>query len=308
MPRDLKDRLRGLVRRGRPESEPVGSQPATSRSPDPEPADSPPPVQEEEAPAKPEWEYIPEGWSRVDQDERIAGWNVADVARAHRANWGSFRAAVDGSGPLGVYHEVPAGAPVGREDPEAQNMVMSFGYALALAAHHKDRVSVLDWGGAVGHYYVLAKALLPDVEVDYHCKEVPALCTEGRALLPEVRFYEDDPPTLPYDLVVASGSLQYSRDWAATLGFLAGTTSGYLFVSRLPIARKAPPFVVLQRAYAYGYGTEYAGWVLNRDELLLAARSAGVELMREFVSGAWFAVPGAPEETIAHRGFLFRPT
>jgi putative methyltransferase (TIGR04325 family) len=306
MPRDLKDRLRGLVGRIRPESEPVASRAATSGTPQPEPPDSP--AVEAEPTAKPEWEYIPEGWSRVDEDERIAGWDVTDVARAHRTNWSSFIAAVDGSGPLGVYHEVPAGAPVGREDPEAQNMVLSFGYALALAAHHKDRISVLDWGGSVGHYYVLARALLPDVEIDYHCKEVPALCREGRALLPEVRFYEDDPPTLPYDLVMASGSLQYSRDWAATLGFLARTTSGYLYVSRLPIAREAPPFVVVQRAYAYGYGTEYAGWVLNRDELLAAARSAGVELMREFVSAAWFAVPGAPEETIAHRGFLFRPT
>jgi putative methyltransferase (TIGR04325 family) len=307
MRRDLKNRLRGLVGRVRSEPEPLGSRAATS-TPEPEPADSPPTTPQQEVSAKPEWEYIPDGWSGVDQDEQIVGWDVRDVARAHRANWDSFLAAVGGSGPLGVYHEVPAGAPVGREDPEAQNMVMSFGYVLALAAHRKDRISVLDWGGAVGHYYVIAQALLPDVEIDYHCKEVPALCQEGRALLPEVRFYEDDPPALPYDLVMASGSLQYSRDWAATLTFLAGTTSGYLYVSRLPVAREAPAFVVVQRAYAYGYGTEYAGWVLNRDELLGVARSAGVDLMREFVSAAWFAVPGAPEETIAHRGFLFIPT
>jgi hypothetical protein len=62
---------------------------------------------------------------------------------------------------------------------------------------------------------------------------------------------------------------------------------------------------VLQRANAYGYATEYLGWVLNRDELLDAALDAGLELEREFVLQPGWLIAGAPDE-VSHAGFLFR--
>src|SRR5207244_1157808 len=84
-----------------------------------------------------------------------------------------------------------------------------------------------------------------------------------------------------YDLVLSSSSLHCSEDWRGTLAGLARATAGYLYLTRVPLARRAPSFVVLQRAQRHGYGTEYLGWVLNRDELLGAAREAGLELVRE---------------------------
>ena len=53
--------------------------------------------------------------------------------------------------------------------------------------------------------------------------------------------------------------------------------------------------------------TEYLGWVLNRDELLEQAAAAGLELVREVLLPAWLPAPGAPEEPVGHRGFLFAP-
>jgi hypothetical protein len=64
---------------------------------------------------------------------------------------------------------------------------------LARTGHGRERISVLDWGGGVGQYFPLARALLPEVKIDYHCKDVPVLASVGRELLPEISFYDDDP-------------------------------------------------------------------------------------------------------------------
>ena len=266
------------------------------------------PAAEPAASKPPEWEYVPEGWERQRRDPSVKGWDVQAVADAYRAKWPSYVAALAGTRPLGVYHEVPAGEAVAGEDASAHNMLVSYAYVLALTARRKQRVSLLDWGGGPGHYLALSRAVLPDVEIDYSSRDVPALTAYGRELFPEATFYDDDSCLeRRYDLVLASGSLQYSEDWPRTLAGLGRAAGEYLYVTRLPVARAAPSFVVLQRAYDYGYETEYVGWVLNRDELLRAAASAGLELVREFLLEARFSAAGAPEDPVGHRGFLFRP-
>jgi putative methyltransferase (TIGR04325 family) len=277
----LKDRRRPPVREA-------------ARPPEPVPADAAPP---------PEWEYVPEGWARG-----APGWDVEAIARAYREKWPSFLAAVTGAGPLGVDHEVPAGTPVPRDDRDAQFHVLAFAYALALAAAGKRQVSMLDWGGGPGHYAVLGEALLPPgVELDYTSRDLAALVALGGELLPQHTFAADDSPLdRRYDLVVASSSLQYHERWQETLARLAAVADDYLLVTRVPVALRSRSFVVLQRAYAYGYETEYLGWVIDRDELVEVARAAGAELQRELVLPALLSADGAPEAPVEHRGFLFR--
>ena len=273
---------------------PVVAAPAVEPEPaiaDPEPA--PPP----------HWEYVPEGFDRP-----AKGWNVAAISKAYREKWPAFLAAVEGTNPLGVSHEMPRAEDIGFEDLGAHNTVVSFAYVLALAARGRDRVSLLDWGGGIGHYLPLARAILPGVEIDYHCKDVTVLVEHGRELFPEAGFYDDDSCLdREYDLVLASGSLQYATDWQATLAALARASAGLLYVTRAPVALRAPSFVVLQRAYDYGYDTEYLGWVFNRDELVSVAGAAGATLVREFLVAAHIEADGAPESPVGHRGFLFAP-
>ena len=134
-----------------------------------------------------------------------------DRARVYREKWASFLAATEGPGPLGVNHEIPLGNPVPRDDLDAQQTVLVFGYVLARAAGGKARVSLLDWGGGPGHYAVLARALLPDAELDYHSRDLPPLVALGRELLPHDSFHADDGCLdESYDLVVASSSIQYA--------------------------------------------------------------------------------------------------
>jgi len=273
------------------------------RRPD-EPAEPKPADAEPEA--EPEWEYVPDGWARTVTDTRVKGWDVAAVARAYRDKWPAFARSLEGAKPLGVYHEIGAGEEITGEDAAAHNLVLTFAYVAALAAHGRRRLTFLDWGGGLGHYGAIARAVLP-VEVDYHCREVPQIAAAARETGAAGRYVSDDSwADRTYGLVMASGSLQYAEDWRAQLGALAGVCDGYLYVTRLPYARSAPSFHVLQRAYRYGYETEYVGWVLNRDELLAHASALGLELEREFVIDAWLSARGAPEDPIGHRGFLFR--
>lgn len=260
------------------------------------------------APVEPasEWEYVPGGWERDRPTDRESGWDREDVALAYREKWPSFLAAIDGPGSLGVGHEVPTGTLVDRRDILNQNAVLVFAYALSRAAGTRLRLSVLDWGGATGHFYELARRLFPELELDYYCRELPAVCAVGRELQPAVTFFETDECfDRRYDIVIASNAIQYVKDWEQLLVKLAASSSGWTFLTKVPVTTRCTSFVVQQRADAYGYSTEYAGWVFNDKEFLTGARAIGLELEREFVLLDPLPISGAPDAP-SHAGFLFR--
>lgn len=249
-----------------------------------------------------EWEYLPQGWQR----DRAPGegWNDASVAEAQERHWPTLVRNLQGAGPLGVSHFLRSEA---REDRGDHNAMMSFGYVLARAARKKDVLSVLDWGGSLGHYRLYGAALLPEVAIDYHCFEVPRLCEVGRRLQPQARFYDDEAEVLRrrYDLVVSSSSLHYFENWHDAARKLAAATGGLLYVARLQTILKGDSFVVVQRPYASGYHTEYLSWFIGRDELVRCLEESGLELLREFIYAEDWAIRGAPAKGES-RGFLFR--
>ncbi len=252
-----------------------------------------------------EWSYAPQGWAEEHTNTAGPGWDVESVARMYAERWPAFIDNLQGTDPLGSLHVVPLGSSLPREDLTSHNMAMVFAYALALSAHMTEAVSILDWGGALGHYHALARVLVPDIELDYHCKELPAVCEQGRRVSPEVTFHEStDCLEQTYDLVLASGAIQYAENWSELLAQLAGAAHRYLLITKVPVT-EAPSFVVLQRGYRYGYDTAYLGWALNRDEIRHAAQTAGLVLVREFFLSAPVEVSDAPGP-IQHVGFLFK--
>jgi putative methyltransferase (TIGR04325 family) len=260
--------------------------------------------------AAPEWEYVPEGWSRP-----VRGWNVSSIAELEQARWVEQAEQAN-------RHRLP-----GRDDGESpselgdlsrHNFAVTNAYAFALAAVGRDSLSVLDWGGSVGQFHATARRLLPETELEYHVKEVPATCAVGRRTNPSVHFHEDDACLKrAYDLVFLACALQYVEDWQRHLARLAEATGRYLYVTRLPIVFERPSFVVMQRGARHGYEADFLSWVLNRSELLSAATEAGLTLVHEFLpgedlvrealTGERVQIRGAPEQ-FESRGFLFRPT
>lgn len=227
-----------------------------------------------------EWEYLPDGWS-TNNDNKIKGWSDPSIPKCQHAKWQEFLRATEGTRLLGIAHE--ALSPTNK-DFDAHHIIMTYAYVLALAAHKKHRLSLLDWGGGIGHYLVLSRRLMPELDIEYFCKDLPSLCRVGREVLPEARLVdcEEEAARRGYDLVLAIGSLQYAESWKSAVQFIGSVADGYVYVTRLPVVRHSASFVAIQRLYAYGYDTECMGWIFNRDEFLDEVLSQGLELVREF--------------------------
>ncbi len=128
-----------------------------------------------------EWEYLPEGW-RI-RDPRVKGWNVDSIVETQRAKWPEVLRLTRGTGPLPMHLWA---ADLSKPIVPTTAVSMAYGYVLARAARQKDRISLLDWGGGTGHYKLISEALLPQVAIEYHCKDVPLLAKAGRELQPSV--------------------------------------------------------------------------------------------------------------------------
>jgi len=181
-------------------------------------------------------------------------------------------------------------------------LMVQFGLVAARFQRDAEAMRILDYGGAFGLHAMALKRMLPRLRFDYTVCELPAFCSEGRRLNSDVRFVKSLTEAGDgYDLVYASSSVQYTRDWRSLLYNLCAASAGGVFVTRTPFVLTGPSFVVMQRAY----GTQYPGWIFNLDEFVQAAHTAGSRRLQEvFVNGRGLAVRGASEPN-AHLGLLF---
>jgi putative methyltransferase (TIGR04325 family) len=247
------------------------------------------------------WEYLPGGW---ESSERTRGWNVSCIARMQKETWSAYADRLRGTGPLGINHEDRNLDSGGLSD---HNTLITYAYVLSLAAQQKQSLSLLDWGGGIGHYYLLSKAVLPGVGFDYYCHDVPLLCQAGQAVLPQGHFIENPDRCFSrkYDLVLASSSLWYEQDWRSVLDRLAAVADPYLYVTRMIFVELAASYVAIQRPWALGYGTEYRCWIFNREEFVQHLLSRSMDLVREFLICDGQRIYRAPEQG-DYKGFLFR--
>jgi len=179
---------------------------------------------------------------------------------------------------------------------------MTFAYVLAISADGKERVTLLDYGGSLGDYFWHAKALLPRIDLEYHCKELPAIAEVGRQINPAVTWHTDDSCLRPaYDLVMFSSSLEYVKEWKDVLRRAADAARRCLLLSDVPTVRHVPPFVATERR---GRVTNLH-WQLNGSEVVDTVEAAGLRLHREFAMGPYPRISNAPEQP-ASVGWLFR--
>ncbi len=248
-----------------------------------------------------EWEYIPEGW-----DYPARGWDKKSVAQIYEKHWNQVKERIEKNKNFGYSHESPSISP--HFDLAYHNTIMVFGYVLARVSWQKNRISMLDWGGGLGQYYLIANRLLPGLEIDYSCKETSEMCAVAQKLkIPG--FFSDSPDDVfskKYDFVLASSSLHYEKNWKSLLHCLAQCVNehGHLLVTYQPFVDRSSSFVFIQRPYQYGYQTEYLGWCLNKTEFLDEASKAGLSCIQEFMIGYCPSMKGEPEQN-QYMGFLF---
>jgi putative methyltransferase (TIGR04325 family) len=245
-------------------------------------------------------EYAPEGWKTQLANDQNKGWSVDSVVEAESVKWEAFNNNLKGAGPLGFSHEHTDMSVV--RNPSFHNVHISFAYVLTLAARKKDNVSVLDYGGSLGHYYQIGKAVLPDVAIDFHVKEVSMVAEAGRQINPEVHWYDDESCLdRSYDLVMITGAIPYMEDWIDAMHRISKAVGNYLFIARLPVIEKCPSFVSVQHIY----NSQMLHQQFNQGEVLEVVKDTGLTLVREFVIGDRPYIKGAPEQCEV-RGWLFR--
>jgi len=249
---------------------------------------------------RPRLVFAPQGWDTPVRQGLSDGWNSKDLVAERERGWNKIAQACASTGPLGFSYEDPDSRET--RNVEYHNIHMIFAYALALAVHKKDDISVLDWGGGLGHYYLLAKAFIPDVHLDYSCVEVPAVVEVGKKLNPVVRWYSDERyASKTYDFVMVNASLQYVKDWHGFIKRICATVNDYFLLMRIPVVEHVPGFVAVQNES----GTQMLHQQFNSVELLGWVEKTGLKLMREFVIGDRPFIKNAPEQC-EMRGWLFR--
>ena len=234
------------------------------------------------------FDYAPDGWATrlPATDNSHNFWTT--LALRERASCEALIATVQSSGPDAALN--------------ADLKDALYAYVVALTAAGKPKVSILDYGGHLGERYWVAKALVPDVILEFHCKELTPVADEGRKLSPAVSWHtDDDCLSHRYDLVLFSGSLQYLPEWQHTLRRAAQSALQYLFLLDVPTVRNVPTFVVTQRCE----GITSLQQLLNCAEIIATVEDAGWHLMREFDMGTHPPVEKAPEQP-HFAGLLFQ--
>jgi putative methyltransferase (TIGR04325 family) len=249
------------------------------------------------------WEYVGQRWP--ENDRRVEGWDHPSVTRTLEERWLTYIQRARSSEPWAFWPWDTTG-----RDAGAHHNLLSFAYAVARAAGEVDKpLTVLDWGGAFGHFYLIARAATPLTDLIYTVKDRPSLCSAGARLNPEVRFVSSNHEVFAsrYELVLASNALQYAPDWRSLIASLAQASNRWLLILALPVVRQVPEFVVVQRPQGFGFAEDYISWIFNRGEFLARVGACGFAIEREFLSIGPLDATGAPE--IAENvGFLFRRT
>jgi putative methyltransferase (TIGR04325 family) len=124
---------------------------------------------------------------------------------------------------------------------------------LALSASQR-RLNVLDFGGACGAHYFLARAFLPsDVALRWHVVETPAMAQRARALENgELRFFDrleqagNELETI--DLVLSSSTLQYVEKPYEYLEELLRFSAPHALLTRVALTAGPTELVTVQRS------------------------------------------------------------
>lgn len=288
--RNLEPYLRNCV--GRPESSVIEAiyapyeamlerlEPATSL---PTLRDPPP------TPSPDRWEWRPMGWVRG--DEAVPGWNTPTAIEAMTERFAIMQ------------RRLGTTLPVGGDIP-MHNELVTIAYAAARAAGNGS-LSVLDWEGGLGSCCLALRMLLPELSIDYHCREEAGIAEHGRRLLPDATFHDRDDSALDrrYDLVIGRATLHRREDWQKVLARLAGATDRFMVVTRTPMVCSVPSFVMVQHAFGGDYRTAWQFWAVSLTEFLTTVEASGLETERQFPVQPHPAVPQAPEQPEL-RGFL----
>ena len=160
--------------------------------------------------------------------------------------------------------------------------LLDFADLLAQAGGAKGTLSVLDWGGGFGELHACAHALWPDLAIDWHVREVEAVCDYGAAAFPDTVFHDGDAAALArrYDVALAVGALHYADDWRAALDGLMRVAERFIVIVDLPTHDRADQLFIHEQPLDFLPDSRFAAPVVRWAELRERIAAAGWEMLR----------------------------
>jgi len=226
------------------------------------------------------------------------GWKYA-VTEAAMANDESVRRMLKGQA-IGVLPEESLDILPDRT-MDFHHWIMQFVFIVARSAMGRDELKLLDFGGGFGTHALALKRMLPSLRVEYTVCDLPEFCKIGEKLNQNVTFISDlEQADTDYQLVYASSSIQYIKNWQNLIAHLCKISNRYIFITRTPFVLNHSPFIAVQKAY----GTEYPGWVFNFHDFVKELQGHDMRLSEVFINGRGNPVKASGEMNI-HLGLLF---
>ena len=153
---------------------------------------------------------------------------------------------------------------------EQQLLAATLTPLLACALKRESRV--LDFGGGLGADFRRIRFMLPpDWCLAWDILETAPMAEAGRLHVREtgLRFFSEwEDAQGPYDLVLASSSVQYTPDPVRTFERMTTLASRYVIVSRFPLIPGSRDRLTVQRVSPSYYDASYPAWFLGERKWL----------------------------------------
>lgn len=147
-----------------------------------------------------------------------------------------------------------------------------------VAAHGRDRLTVLDLGGGMGPIYPAVRAALPArVGLDFHVVDNAATCAGGREAFAGdagISFHTDRPELAAIDVLHLGSVIQYVEDWRGFLADAQAAGPDWFLISDA-WAGEVETFITAQTFY----GKRVPCRFLNIGELIAAVEGNGHRLV-----------------------------
>lgn len=151
-------------------------------------------------------------------------------------------------------------------------------FLAALVGQTRDRVSILDFGGALGVTFIGVASALVEKRLDYHIVESKKICEMGERVFENdarIHFHASLPEQIrEVDIVHLGSSLQYVGDWKGILQKLADYRPRYFLFTDL-IAGDIPTYATAQNYY----GSKIPCWFFNINEIINQMTLVGFTLL-----------------------------
>lgn len=241
--------------------------------------------------------------------------------RGDYADWASARAAAKGYDAANILEiqrasmrKVRDGAALYERDSVVFDKVEYFFPTLAalllIAARNGNRLSVLDFGGALGGSYYQNRGLLSHLEsLSWHVVEQAHFVAAGQAEFQneQLRFFstmDESAAASRPDVVLLSSVLQYLEDPVDVLAQIAKLRVDYILVDRTPILDVGPERIVVQTVPPSIYPASYACRLLAPGAIE-AALAPAYRIVYRFEAQVGDAII-LDEQVAHHRGMLLQ--